>query len=153
MLKLKFQYFGHLMRRADTLEKTPMLRKPEGRRRRGRQRTRWWDGITDSMNMSLSKLWELVMNREAWGAAVYGVSKSQMWLSDQTTTHRKVLIFPLRALVNQCARVYLIYLTYTLFNGILFSLTKIFKLSLVSQCHWRIRFYHGYKLLYMRWNN
>ena len=99
MLKLKLQSFGHLMWKADSFEKPLMLGKIEGERRRGWQRMRWLDGITDSMEMSLSKLCELVMDRDAWDAAVHGVAKSQTWLSNWTTTISSRYFFPI---FNNC---------------------------------------------------
>ena len=99
MLKLKLQYFGHLMRRSDSFEKTLMLGKIEGRWRRGWQRTRWLGGITYSMDMSLSKLWEMVIDREAWHVAVHGVAKSWMWLSNWTTIKREKN-FPKQSVLN-----------------------------------------------------
>ena len=103
MLKLKLQYFGHLMRRADSFEKTQMLGNIEGRRRRGRQRMRWLDGITYSMDMSLSKLWEIVKDREAWCASVHGVEKSWTWLSGWTSKKSRGTIQPSHALSSPSA--------------------------------------------------
>ena len=103
MLQLRLQYFGHLMQRTDSLEKTLMLGGMEGRRRRGRQKMRWLDGITDSMDVSLSERRELVMDREAWHAAIHGVTKSQTRLSDQTETETECRFYHRASLEIPCS--------------------------------------------------
>ena len=120
-LKLKFQYFGHLMRRADSLEKTWMLGQIEGRKRRGRLRMRWWDGITDSVDMNLSKLQEIVKDRGAWRATVHGVAKSQTRLRDWTTKYPTHKIRDTLDMNTLCS---------------LWSTNVLYKLILLSASHW-----------------